>query len=64
MQPSHAPIAEGAEVHVPHGIEGVTATVVSRQDNGDYAVCLPDGNVQTVDGPMLERANPDAPRQA
>ena len=58
----HEPITEGAEVHIPHGTERVTATVVTRQDNGDYAVCLPDGTVQTVDGPMLERSNPDAPR--
>ena len=57
----HEPIADGAEVAVPHGTERVTATILSRQDNGDYAVSLPDGTVQTVDGLMLERANPDAP---
>ncbi len=59
----HEPIAEGAEVAVPHSMERVTGTVVSRQDNGDYAVSFPDGTVQTVDGLMLERANPDAPRR-
>jgi hypothetical protein len=54
----HDRITDGARVHVPHGAGSVPATVVTRQDNGDYLVRLADGTEQTVDGPLLERANP------
>jgi len=59
----HDRITGGAEVHVPHGATTAPATVVARQDNGDYAVRLADGTVLTVDGSTLERGNPDAPRE-
>ncbi|HEX8432591.1 MAG TPA: hypothetical protein VF625_14975 [Longimicrobium sp.] len=55
-------IADGAEVDALHGNETVRATVVVRQSNGDYLVRLADGETPTLDGPTLERMNPDAPR--
>jgi len=55
-------IADGARVTAHHGSESVTATVVVQQSNGDYLVRLADGETPTLDGPTLERMNPDAPR--
>ena len=55
-------IADGAEVRVPAGESEVPGTVVEYLGGGGYVVSVRDGRAVAVDGPALERLNPDAPR--